>query len=555
MSEASVSETPSVEKKSDAVALDEIFQPFNVSDRPGLVVGIAQHGKTLYRRAFGLASVELGVANTPHTRMRIGSTTKHFTCLAALLLAEEGKLDLDVSVRTYLPELSVLKGEPTLRQLMSHTSGYRDYLDVGFMAEGMAIKPRGVALQTQLRQREVNFAPGEMMIYNNGGYHLLSLVIERIGGMPFESFLKERIFTPLGMIDTESVPSDFIITRGAAALHWPLPDGSFRRGILPTEEMLGEGAIVSTIDDMLLWLAHLRGPKTIGSENSWQQLVTPARLNNGLVTTYALGLHVHSYRGVEVIHHGGSVFGGSSQMITVPAHGLDIIIIANGIPDSVEKLADTVIDTLLGDDVLGAAAITADGVRFKSMMGTRYYAPDSGLTVGFADADGKLGLVLNNFGPWPLCDEGESLQMSFEDTAVGPFVIDTSALATEGAAPTKLEVREGGNVHRMELLPELASPLSEVGQALVGRYRAADLDADARIAFDGDVLKLDIFGKWGVNLLVLEAFSADVFGAQGIEPFPPFGVSLTVERKQGQVTALRVDSWRTRRMLFERVGD
>ena len=109
MSEASVSETPSVEKKSDAVALDEIFQPFNVSDRPGLVVGIAQHGKTLYRRAFGLASVELGVANTPHTRMRIGSTTKHFTCLAALLLAEEGKLDLDVSVRTYLPELSVLK--------------------------------------------------------------------------------------------------------------------------------------------------------------------------------------------------------------------------------------------------------------------------------------------------------------------------------------------------------------------------------------------------------------------------------------------------------------
>jgi len=90
---------------------------------------------------------------------------------------------------------------------------------------------------------------------------------------------------------------------------------------------------------------------------------------------------------------------------------------------------------------------------------------------------------------------------------------------------------------------------------LVGRYRAADLDADVRIAFDGDVLKLDIFGKWGVNLLTVEAFSADVFGAQGIVPFPPFGVSLTVEREQGKVTALRVDSWRTRRMLFERVGD
>ena len=111
--------------KTNIEAIDELFKPVNRSDAPGLVVGIAQCGKILYRRGFGLASVELGVANTPRTRMRIGSTSKHFTCVAALLLAEEGKLDIDAGVRRYLPELRDLQPEPTLRQLMTHTSGYR----------------------------------------------------------------------------------------------------------------------------------------------------------------------------------------------------------------------------------------------------------------------------------------------------------------------------------------------------------------------------------------------------------------------------------------------
>ena len=136
-----MSEAKATESKTGAAALDELFQPFNRSDAPGLVVGVAQHGKCVYRRGFGLASIELGVANTPWTRMRIGSTSKHFTCLAALLLAEEGKLDIDAGVRRYFPAMPLLQGEPTLRQFMTHTSGYRCYLDLSSLSDGMAIKP------------------------------------------------------------------------------------------------------------------------------------------------------------------------------------------------------------------------------------------------------------------------------------------------------------------------------------------------------------------------------------------------------------------------------
>src|SRR5579862_9727210 len=308
MSEVAANETTAA-AKTGVAALDDLFQPLLRSDLPGIVVGVAVKGEPVYRKGFGLASIEHGVANTPWTRMRIGSTSKHFACLAALLLVEEGKLDIDVDVRTYLPELPKVEPAPTLRQFMTHTSGLRDYLDVGFLASGMTIKPKGVGLATQVRQGGVNYVAGEKMIYNNGGYHLLSLVIERVSGMPFEQFLKERIFDPLKMVDTRSVPSDFEIHRGTATLHVPQPDGSFRRGIFPTEEVRGEGAIVSTIDDMLAWLAHLRGPHTVGSEASWAQMTTPARLSNGLTCKYALGLMVDQYRGVDVVHHGGTVIG------------------------------------------------------------------------------------------------------------------------------------------------------------------------------------------------------------------------------------------------------
>lgn len=142
-------------------ALDDIFKPYNVSDAPGLVVGIAQHGRVLYRKGFGLASIEHAVANTPATRMRIASTTKHFTCLAALLLAEEGKLDLDAPATRYLPELPTPRGVPTLRQFMTHTSGVRCYVDLLLMATGLQVHGPGTMLALQARQTDANFAPGE----------------------------------------------------------------------------------------------------------------------------------------------------------------------------------------------------------------------------------------------------------------------------------------------------------------------------------------------------------------------------------------------------------
>jgi len=544
---------------SQQAALDALFRDFARGDAPGLVVGVAQHGRTLYRRGLGLASIEHGVANTPATRMRIGSTSKQFTCLAVLLLAEDGLLDIDAPARRYLPELPDLtaigEAEPTLHQLMTHTSGLRCYLDLGFISDGASIKPPGFARSTQLRQRESNFAPGTNMVYCNSGYQLLSWVIEQAAGIPFEDFLEQRIFTPLGMADTRSVPSDFELHPGVATLHVPTTRG-WRRGIFPSEELRGEGAMVSTIDDMLRWLTHVRQP-TLGSAATWRQMLAPTALASGLVNPYALGLMRHRYRGVEVIHHPGGVTGGASQMLTVPAEALDIIVISNGAKGaSPRELANRIVDIMLGEDKLAAPEWQADGARFAPMLGRRYRGRDSGLVFSFAQAPGsKLGLRLINGPPVALRDDGAQLSLPFEAMAIGPFVLETAQLARAGAAPARLELCEAGGRESFDLLPEPPPTLAEAGAALAGRFWSPDLAAEATIRWQDDQLLLQIHGSYGGNLIALQPFSSEVFGCEEIDPnsLQPRSAVLRVEKRDGRITGFRIDTPRTRHLWFERL--
>jgi D-aminopeptidase len=552
-------------------ALDALFAPFNRSDAPGLVVGVARDGVPLYRRGFGLASIEHGVANTPATRMRIGSTSKHIASLLALMLADEGQLDVDAPADQALPELKPLQGMPSLRQFMNHTSGYRCEVDLLLLAAGIAVQPVGRALHIQLRQSAVNFAPGTAQTYCNGGYHLLSHAIERAAHAPLAQVLHDRLFAPLGMADTELLPSDLRIARGMATLHLPVPvpmtgrasaGGGWQRGIFMQEDVLGEGGIVSTIDDMLRWMAHLRralqGSPAVGPAAAWQALVAPTALPGAGVSPYGLGLTCDDYRGLQTIHHAGGVFGGLCQMLTVPAHALDIIIMTNGAAANPVELARKVIDTVLAEHLKRPPSKRPTLRRFKHLDGAQYHSPTTGMRFGFSAVGRELGVSL--FGAPPALmwrDEGTTLHMGFSDQVSGHFRWQVTDLAAgpNGGAPASLPYTEAGQPDRLLLLPAAVPDTSKVGRALVGQYRFQDLAATATVAFEGPQLVMRLQGDYGAQAVSLKALSATAFTGQPLDPMLPLTFGVTVRRKGRAVSALEISTGRTRRLRGERLPD
>lgn len=543
--------------KSEIEQLDALFQPFNRSDAPGLVVGIARHGRVIYRKAFGLASVQHGVANAVATRMRIGSTSKHFTCLAALLLAEDGKLDIDAPATRYLEDVRFPGAVPSLRQFMNHTSGMHDSLDLAVMANGTAQQTKGWQLRCMAQQQHMNFEPGNGQTYCNGGYHLLSIAIERRAGMSYEQFLKERVLAPVGMNATEPMPSDFRLLPGVATNHLPDPTGGWRVGQFPTEEIRGEGSLVSTIDDMLRWIAHLNEPKVVGSADTWRQMLTPPVLSNGLVSNYGLGLYRQSYRGVDVVHHAGGVIGGNSQMLTVPAHGLDIAIMVNGAPLNATEMGWKLVDLLLADVLQPDARRRPQLADYARLDGTRYHGA-SGMMIGFAKAGEKdLGLSFNTSMPLPiLWEQGELLRVGFEDAALGPLEFLKDELSGSGEPPRQLSYRESGRVETLTRVDDAKPVIAEVGKPLLGRYRSQDLNAEAEVLFEGDALVLRVRGDYSaVRRYTLKAWTDLAFEMQDPEQPAAGGMfAVTAENTLGATQRLWLNGVRARHVAFDRVA-
>ena len=541
-------------EESLAYVLRALFEPVDRHDAPGLIVGVAQRGRILMRQGYGLARVALGVPNTCATRMHIGSTSKHFTCLAALLLAEEGQLEIDAPVGRYLPEWPQAVTQPTLRQLMTHTAGVRCHIDLVPLASGTAMRPAGAVMQALLRQSALNFAPGSDFLYSNGGYQLLSEVIARAAGMPFEQVLQTRIFAPMGMDETASIPDDNVLVPGLADLHVPQPDGTYRRGFFPIPDCRGEGAMVSTVDDMLKWLAHLRSPSLIGSAQTWHQMLQTACLDNGETLPYALGLMRHSYRGVEVIHHAGGVVGGTCQMLTLPAHELDIILILNGAPLNPMELAWRIVDHLLGPQHLRPVVPRPDMARFRPLAGMRYRDPASGLVIEFADLGGRLALKSWNLMPVAMHDDGAVLRVGVEDMPESGIEIAVADLLAGQGAPLVLPVVRGGRPLQLQRLPIEPPANASAGAALVGRYRASDLAADVRITLQGQSLQMTLQADAPAVHCVLQAWAPEVFGLSvpGV-PEVPLGGVLSVQREAGEVAGLYLDTFRSRRLWLERL--
>lgn len=340
---------PAVAQQLDAAIrarIDSIFMHYDRTNSPGCALLVRRDGQTVYARGYGMASIELGVAITPQTVMDIGSTSKQFTAAAIWLLAQQGKLRIDDEIQRYIPELPRVAAPITLRHLLQHTSGLRDYLDLLVLGgvQDEEVTTAADALTALQRQHGGNFLPGAMWSYCNSGFFLLGQVVERVSGTSMRIFLHDHFFAPLGMTHTDILDDHQRMLPGKASSYGPGTDGW--KVMTANWEQTGDGAVQTSVEDLAKWDANFDSPLVCGRALI-DSLQRPGRLNDGTPLTYAYGLEVDTYRGLHRVHHGGSWAGFRAMLMRFPDQRLSICLTANAANADVQTLAERISDILL----------------------------------------------------------------------------------------------------------------------------------------------------------------------------------------------------------------
>src|SRR3990172_6755437 len=360
--------------------VDAVFRAFDRVDSPGCAVGVYRDGRILYARGYGMANLELGVPNTPRTVFDIGSVSKQFAATAILLLAQDGKLSLSDDIRKYFPELPAYASGVTIRHLLNHTSGIRDFLTlmglVGRSFEGVADTLDFLRVIT--RSAETNFPIGARYLYSNSGFALVGQLVYRLTGKPLPQFLQQRVLGPLGMNDSRSLSDHAGIIPNRAQGYAPRADG-LAIASSQFDGTGGAGSMHATVEDFARWGRNWgepgvggRAPGGAGGgwmhatveelarwDRNWEEPVVGGRalvdslqvrgkLTNDSTISYALGVSVDSWRGLHTVSHGGSWAGYRAHFVRFPEHRLSVTTFCNLSTPGPDPLAIKVATVYLG---------------------------------------------------------------------------------------------------------------------------------------------------------------------------------------------------------------
>ena len=294
---------------------------------PGLSLAVVKDGHIVYQNAYGLADLELKVPVSVDTVFQIQSVTKTFTATAIMMLVEEGKVALDDPVSKYLEGTPESWSPISIRHLLNHTSGIKDYINEPTASLRLDVSEQEVLEATA--PRPLNFTPGERYTYSNTGYHLLAMIIRKVTGQSYGDFLAERVFKPLGMRHSRVQDLFEVIPGRAAGYRWQ--DGKLTNGDFVAQPILsyGGGGILSTAQDLAKWDAVLRN-QTLLRKSTLEQMWTPATLNDGSKSRYGLGWGINRYSSHRYVQHtGGHITGFQSVFRHYLDNGLTVIVLIN----------------------------------------------------------------------------------------------------------------------------------------------------------------------------------------------------------------------------------
>ena len=486
--------------------VDPIFARWNTLTTPGCAVAAAVDGNPVLAKGYGMADLERDVNITPETIFEAGSVSKQFTAAAVLLLARDGKLSIDDPVRKYIPELPDYHVPLTIRHLLTHTSGLRDWGSV----EEIAGWPRTSRVYTHAhvldivsRQKELNFAPGTRWSYSNTGYNLAAMIVSRVSGESFADFTRERIFEPARMVHT-SWRDDHTRVVKQRALAYVERDREFHTD-MPFEDVFGNGGLLTTVGDLLQWDEHFAAPR-VGDAAFVALQQQPATFTDGRPVGYAFGLFVANADGIRIIEHSGSTAGYRAHLLRMPDQRVSVAVLCNAATARATNYAHEVADRLLATH---PNTVPADPPALEDV-------PTSGSATVWRNVDNGLVIARAPAGStWSI--GGDRL-----------IVTDRYAVRQVFARVAK------------------AHPSATDLEAFAGTYTSDEAEARLTVRVDRRLLTI---GRRPAAAFTLQPLYADAFSA------PEFGTVIFRRDPNGRVAAMSVVADRVWDLRFARVDD
>ncbi|HZM87931.1 MAG TPA: serine hydrolase domain-containing protein [Blastocatellia bacterium] len=527
--------------------VDKLFTQWDKPDSPGCELAVIKDGQIVYKRGYGMANLEHNIPMSPASIMDTGSVSKQFTAMAIALLAEQGKLSLDDDVRKYVSEIPKYETTITIRHLIHHTSGIRDYLTLMGIA-GMRDDDHyvdGEVVSLLARQKELNFKPGSEFLYSNSGYFLLSQIVKRASGKTLREFADEHMFKPLGMTRTMFYDNHNEIVKNRAASYVPRRGGGFQIAAT-TLDMVGDGNVFTCVEDLFLWDQNFYKNKLgKGGQELINQVLTTGVLNSGEKIDYAFGLVIGEYRGLRIVEHGGAFVGYRAMTMRFPDQRFSVVLQCNLGTMNPSNLARRIADIYLADQFKAeAASIRAPEAKFielsenelKEKAGA-YRNTINGAIWKITVKDGKLVAEV----------PGSTIQFgavsSAEFKSIGTPAEVTLRFEKQDRAQT-LSVQRGKDKPMTFETIQLVTPTPAQLAEYPGEYRSDEVQATYRVVLEGGKLFIKHENEF-------KDLPKDPLAATTSDAFVVRGINIRFTRDaNGRVSAFTLNAGRVKNIRF-----
>ncbi len=468
--------------------VDALFADWDKKDAPGCALGIFKSGEIIYSKGYGQANLEYSIPNTPQSIFRIASTSKQFTAACIVLLDEQGKLNLSDPLSKFYPDFPSYAKDITVLHLLNHTSGVRDYLTLASIAGyGDMDHYKDRQVERWLRkQEELNFEPGSEFLYSNSGYWLLGQIVEKASGKNMRDFAQKEIFEPLKMTNTHFHNDHTEVVPKRSTGYYPNGEGGYLIS-QTTLEMIGDGGIFTTIEDMKRWDDEFSKQEVLKA-SFWEKMTTKGLLNSGAQIDYAAGLFIGNHNGLSYIDHGGAFVGYRAQFLRFPDQEFSIVIFANRGDANPGRLSFEVADIFLSDMYVQEEEgptqndekiemVALDKAELEKFEGD-YWNEESGYSRRIYLKDGSLYYYRNEYSETKLVPTSSN---TFAMDGLGNLV--KVEFKTNDTGPSKMIFYQNGELLATSDYYEKSDAPLALLDSLQGKYYSQELDSEIELKY------------------------------------------------------------------------